>query len=370
MLLGVRCVTAVLVLAACAGPSLAGEGATFKVKSHVIARVAPHDKAPECVKLDAGATLDAGLVAAGWYGFKENTGKGRTCWAPADRLEPVKTRGLPLLLVPLAIEAGSAVVKWVVNLFSGAKEEAKPVKVEPGAMVSIVERAKDRLKVRLGDGTIGWIAAEALSMVQELRQVPRADQAIWQASAPAVAAAALTVEAWVQKADGTVVPSGGTLRLGDEYEIHARCSQNCFIRVTCETPGAGAVCQYSPSQHQGFEVSPAIRAGEDAWPYLLPKGVRFKVSEPVMPEDVIRVEAVSAAAGIPFRYVAGSDKGEGCVASTAQAPAGGADTCGRPGAGAPRTSCGYRGGGFSVTAAGVQNPVPDVVSVYVLRTVR
>ncbi|MBI5527626.1 MAG: hypothetical protein HY897_14940 [Deltaproteobacteria bacterium] len=320
----------------------AGDAIAFRVRSPAVARAAPDAKAKECGKLAVGAKVDASLVAGAWYGFAVAGDAERTCWIPANALEPVKTRGLPLLLVPLAVEAGCAVVKWVVDLFSGGNEKAKPVKVEPGA----------------------------LSMVQELRQVPQADQGIWQAGAPSTATTSLTVEVWVQKADGAFVPSGGALRLGDEYEIHARCSRDCYVRVTCETPGAGAVCQYSPSRSAGFDVSPRIAAGEDAWPKLLPPGVRFKVSEPVMPEDVIRVEAVAADAGVPFRYVAGNDKGEGCVAGTASATAGEVGMCDKPGAGATRTSCGYRGGGFSVTAAGMQNPVPDVVSLYVLKTIR
>ena len=345
----------------------------MRLSSEQTARVAPDDKAPSCATLAEGTTFTAAYVANDWYGFASEETAGKTCWVPAKNVEQVRTRSA-VLAVPLLIEAGRAVVTFLRDLFTGDLFKKKAdIKINPGDIVSILSEKADRVKIRTGAGQEAWIAREALTKIKEFSTVPEADQGAWSGHQPMQVKGDLLLEVWVQKPDGTPVANGDTLKLGDEYEIHARCSKDCFLRVTCETPAAGAVCQYSPNQFGGYSVSSRIAAAQDAWQYLLPSGVRFRVSEPVMSEDILRIEAISAEYGKPFYYVAGTDKGEGCASAgtgVATSADGVTTDCATRGGGFSRAGCGYRGGGFAVTNDGQTNPVPEVVSQFVIKTVK
>ena len=89
-----------------------------------------------------------------------------------------------------------------------------------------------------------------------------------------------------------------------------------------------------------------------------------------MSEDILRIEAVSAEARRPFYYVAGTDKGDGCASagSGAVMVQGALQDCATRGGGFSRVGCGYRGGGFSATPEGQLNPIPEVMSRFVINT--
>jgi|GEM_PF-2827138 len=351
----------------------AAEPVPMRLSSEQTARIAPSDRSPACATLAEGTAFSAMYVADGWYGLQVEETQGKLCWVPAKGVEQIKTRSA-VLAVPLLIEAGRAVVTFLRDLFTGDLFKKKAdIKIEPGTMVSILEEAADKVKIRTDGGQEGWIAREALSKIKEFTSTPQKDQGIWEGHQAVNTSGNLLLEVWVQKADGSAVQNYSELKLGDEYEIHARCSKDCFLRVTCETPAAGAVCQYGPNQFPGFTVSPRIAAGQDAWSYMLPPGMRFKVSEPVMSEDILRIEAISAEYSKPFYYVAGTDKGEGCAsagAGMATNAEGVTMDCSTRGGGFSRQGCGYRGGGFSATPQGQTNPVPEVVSQFVIKTLR
>jgi len=353
-------------------PVFAADPVPMRLISDQTARVAPSDEAPVCAKLAKDSTFSVGFVAESWYGISSPETHGKLCWLPAKSMEQVRTRSA-VLAVPILIEAGRAVVTFLRDLFTGDMFKKKAsIKIDPGTMVSILEEAADKVKIRTDGGQEGWIAREALSKIKEFSTTPKTDQGAWEGHQIVQTSGNLMVEVWVLKADGSSVQNRTELRLGDEYEIHARCSKDCYLRITCETPAAGAVCQYGPNHLPGFTVSPRIPAGQDAWPYIVPQGVRYHVSEPVMNEDILRIEAISAEYGTPFYYVAGTDKGEGCASASivkAKNEDGVQQGCATRGGGFSRQGCGYRGGGFSVSQEGQTNPIPEVVSLFIIKTV-
>lgn len=351
----------------------AAEPVSMRVTADQVARVAPSGEAAACATLPGDSHLSVSHATQGWYAFQSPETGGKLCWVPSTALEPVTTRSLALA-VPLFIETGRVVVTFLRDLFTGRLFRKKTgLKLEPGTMLSVLEETADRLRVRTEQGQEGWIPRDATASVQQVARVPEFDQGVWAGHEAVKGNGDLFVEVWVQKADGSRVSNNGLLRLGDEYEIHARCSRDCYLRITCETPAAGAVCQYSPNQFPGFGISPRILAGQDAWGMILPPGVRFRVSEPVMSEDILRVEAVSAGHGKPFYFVSGTDKGDGCASAGPGASPqadGQMQGCGMRGGGFSYQGCGYRGGGFSATPQGQTNPIPELVTIVRIKTVR
>ncbi|MEW5851483.1 MAG: hypothetical protein AB2A00_22025 [Myxococcota bacterium] len=234
-------------------------------------------------------------------------------------------------------DAAQAVVKTSQALASEPGRAGGKGKVTPGDVVTVLKATKDYVKLKLADGSVGWAAAQSVAVMQEFAAVPPHLQAPADEAAPtsgkkagsergtderketamvtsASGAGELTVEMWLQKVDGTVLSDGAGLKEGDEYEVHVKCSQDCYLRVTGETPENNILCQYSPIHVKGWDVSPLIKAGEDAWPKLLPPGARYKVFPPVMTQDIVRVEAIPASAGVePFRYVPGKGNAPGCT---------------------------------------------------------
>ncbi len=342
--------------------------------SNQTAYVAPNIKAEVCAELSANLQIKITFMADDWYGFTSPETKGKICWVNTKYVEQVVKTRSAALAVPLLIDAGMAVVRFFTDLFTDKlfKDSEKNIKLKSGDFVTVLEETKNKVKVRMKQGLEGWVPLTSLTKIKEISATPDMDQGIWVGHDLVVSNGEMRLDAWVQKVDGTRIPSSSLLTLGDEYEIHAICSKDCYLRITCETPAAEAVCQYSPNQIHGFKTSPKIPAGQDAWPFLLPQGIRFQVGEPVMGEDVLRVEAISAEHGKPFHFVSGSDKGEGCVVSgpgKAESATGLKD-CSTRGGGFSRVGCGFRGGGFSITAQGHTNPVPEVVNQITIRTQR
>jgi hypothetical protein len=337
-----------------------GAPVAVSIAQATTARRAPAFDASACSEVGAGSEVPVSVAAVGWYGFQALAGSNQFCWVPEAAL-PRPGGTLPVRLKPL----NAAVALTDLPLFTGATGPAKlATGTRKGDVLAVAERHADRVAVRVPAGTTGWLAANTVFPVSGVEAVPVADQGIWQAAVAAPAPVSppstqgsLTLDAWVQTADGGLIADGDTMTLGTEYEVHARCSVDCYLRITLETPEAGAVCQFSPNANAGLPTSPLVRAGEDAWTAISAVGLRFQVTEPIRSHDVLRVEAAPASGG-PFVYVPANDAGEGCSYSGFDAA---------PNSKAER---GFRGGGFIAAPGGKRNPTPVNVFQMTIRTVK
>ena len=242
---------------------------------------------------------------------------------------------------PVAKVVITKALGWFKKVFGISDKKADQV-LAVGQELLVLAQKSGMLKVQLPDGAIGWIKQGPEAV--ELKPVSYAgsqEVGIWKNSQPIPqTATGLTLQVQVRKTDGTPVPPGGTLTLGDEYRIYITPSADCYVRITCETPDHGHACQYYPNQFPGFQTSGHFKAGHTYATEFLPSGVNFKVSEPIGAKDILRIEANTYA---PYHYVQSND---GC---------------------APTMT--FKGGGFSV-AGEVKNPTAQVVVEYEIRTAK
>lgn len=252
-------------------------------------------------------------------------------------------------------DAVKAVSKTAEDVRAAPSAGPRIAGLAPGQWLTVLSNAKGFAQVKLEDGTVGFVTETAVATVKQLAPLVASEGALAaagalpggalvQAAAKAGSAAAtaipspagkdlqpapattevaidsvnptddaLVVRSWLQRQDGTRVDPGESLSEGEAYEVHAVCSRDCYVRVTGETPEMGIICQYSPNHVKGFDVSRLLRAGEDAWTGMLPTGAVFRVFPPLMTRDVVRVEAVPAQGGQPFRYVPTVSAGQGCT---------------------------------------------------------
>jgi hypothetical protein len=291
----------------------------------VACREAPNAAARSTRTLSKGTPVRTAWAAEGHYLVE-----GEACWVDAGSVaarQSTGTRGLPLLLTPILVAAGEAILDEAVEWLQG---EAKK---QVCGLVQVVREEGERVLVRAADGAEGWVARQQVSFLASVRPAETSGtlaDLLEGGEPPPAEAGGLTVEVRVLRVDGTAVAADEILTLGTEYDLSVRCSAECFVRITAEQPEHDAVCQYHPSHLEGFGESKPLPAGTWVKDALLPAGMHFEVSEPVGEFDVIRVEASRSG---PYRYVSGGDRGEGC-----QAGAGVHDGA--------LTGC-ARGGGFS-----------------------
>lgn len=322
--------------------------APFVVAKNTSLVAAPSADAPQIVPLAQGTLVEV-THQAGTYWRVETAGK--TGYAPADALRQSQTKGGPLvpLMVMAATPLGKIVIAESIGWFQkilgidgkpmGKADEAISIGKE---LIVLAKEIGGWLKVKDESGKIGYVKDGAgVVYLQPVSYAGAQVSGIWKDSKPIPTdASALTLQVQVRKMDGTPVPPGATLRLGDEYRIYVTTSADAYVRITAETPDAGHVCQYYPNQFPGTQTSLLFKAGHTYSTELLPQGVNFKVSEPIGEKDLLRVEATTAA---PFHYVLA---GDGC---------------------APTVS--FKGGGFSV-AGDVKNPTAQVVVEYFFYTTK
>lgn len=314
----------------------------FSVKTSTPVYAGPAVTAPTIDQLSTGSIVDVDYEAGGYW--RVHTQKNKTGFVPVPTLTLVKTKGLAL--VPIIIAAAAPVAKAVLGKM--AKWFLKKTGMDaggellPGQEFQVLSKEPGGwIKVLLPDGTNGFVK-DSKDIVY-LKPVTYADNqaaGMWKNSEAIPAnSAALALEVLVRKTDGTPVPSGATLKLGDSYKIFIKPTADCYIRITCETPDHQSACQYYPNQFQGTQTSSLFKAGYTYSAELLPPGIDFKVNTPIGKMDILRIEATSAK---PFSYVPAND---GC---------------------APTVK--FKGGGFSVSTTTV-NPTPQVVVEYIIKTV-
>ncbi len=324
--------------------------APFTVKQTSDVLAAPAATTPKIASLSQGTIVEVTHQAGAYW--RVQTPDGKTGYVKADALQLTKTKSL---LVPIMIAAATPLGKVVIAKgVSWFKKQLGLGDAEAGKDDSILSVGKELLvlasevggwfKVKLPDGLVGYIKqSDALVPLQPVAYADnKSNQLDWMlAGAKPIPATAngLTVQVEVRKTDGTPVISGQTaLKLGDEYDVYVTVSSDAYVRVTAETKGLGNVCQYYPNHLPGTQQSALFKAGYNYSSELLPKGMHYRVSEPIGEADVIRVEASTAA---PFKYV---DKPQGCTLKT-------------------------KGPGFGSTTE-YQNPTAQVVVEYEIKTLK
>ena len=131
------------------GHLFAAQSLQMRTKSATFARVAPSDKANKCASIATGKAISVAYTAGGWYGFSSPETGGKRCWLPVKDLDEVKTRGLPLLAVPLAIAAGEAIINWTADWFADETSGSAVKAVDSGGSVEILARkGRSRIGVR------------------------------------------------------------------------------------------------------------------------------------------------------------------------------------------------------------------------------
>jgi len=302
------------------------------------------------------ASLASGAIVevthqAGTY-WRVQTPDGKTGYVQADALQQTKTKGLFLpIMIAAATPFGKIViakaVSWFMKLFGLGDAEVRQadgVLAMGKELLVLAKEVGGWLKVKDESGQVGYVKEGPQGVY--LQPVGYADNSANQydwmlAGAKPIPATAngLTLQVEVRKSDGTpVIPGQTALKLGDEYDVYVSASADAYVRVTAETKGLGNVCQYYPNHMTGTRQSALFKAGYTYSAELLPQGTHFKVSEPIGAADVIRVEATTAA---PFHFV---PKPQGCTPLT-------------------------KGPGFG-SATGIQNPTPQVVVEFELKTVK
>lgn len=323
--------------------------APFVVSKTTTLLVAPSSDAPTIATLEPGSVVQVTHQAGAFW--RVETPRGNAGYVPADALQQAKTKGGPLipLMVLAATPLGKIVVAKAVGWFkkligmTGDDLDHADGAISVGKeLIVLAKEVGGWLKVQDPSGQVGYVK-ESPDVVY-LQPVGYADTqvaGIWKNSAPIPAGATgLTLQVEVRKTDGTPVPPGATLKLGDEYRIYIMPSADCYVRITAETPDAGHACQFFPNQFPGFQTSTPFLAGHTYATEMLPQGVNFKVSEPIGAQDILRIEATTAA---PYHYVQSTD---GC---------------------APTMT--FKGGGFS-TAGEIKNPTAQVVVEYPIGTTK
>jgi Bacterial SH3 domain len=269
---------------------------------------------------------------------------GKPGYIEAANLRQVQTKGGPL--VPLVVAAAAPVVKIVVTKVIAWFKDMLGVKereIPPGTEMEVIERQGNGwVKVRTPDQQIGYIKqAPTIVYLMPVAYAPQPMAGIWNGAQPIPQTAmGLTLRVEVRKIDGTYVPPNGLLKLGEQYRIYVTPSTDCYIRITCDTPGKGHVCQYYPNKFEGTQTSALFSGHKTYNAEMLPPGINFEVKEPIGPKDILRIEATRAA---PYNYV---KAGDGCATQEA-----------------------FRGGGFS-TAGTVVNPTAQVILEYPITTTR
>ena len=201
-------VTFLCVLAA--SSAFAGDPIPMNLLSDQTARIAPNEQSPVCVNLAEGSSIQARFVAEGWVGFASPETKGKTCWVRYDQVRQTKTRSA-VLAVPLLVDAGRAVIGFLADLFTGRlfQKDQATLKIDPGTMVSVLEEAGEKVRIRTDAGQEGWIAKQALTKLKAYTVTPLGDQGVWEGHEPVSSSSGLLLDIWVQKADGTRIPDGG-----------------------------------------------------------------------------------------------------------------------------------------------------------------
>jgi len=324
--------------------------ALFTVETKTDVFIAPSPQASKTSSLDPGTLVEVTHQAGKYWRIEYSNGS--VGYVPASSLKQAKTKGGPL--IPIMLAAGGpmlkAVISGTVNFFKsmfgmksdlpGKSDESLP----SGKEVTVLSNETGGwLRVQTTDGRIGYIQqSPQVVPLQSVTYAGQQDAGIWKNSQPIPqTATGLTLQVEVRKLDGTPVPAGGTLKLGDVYQIYITPSADCYVRITCETPNLDHVCQYYPNKFAGTQTSALFKAGYTYSSELLPSDVKgFKVDEPIGQKDILRIEAATAA---PYHYVA---KGDGC-----------ADTVR------------FKGGGFSSTG-NIVNPTAQVVLEYPINTIK
>ena len=323
--------------------------APFTTQTPADVLAAPAAGMPKVASLSQGAIVEVTHQAGSYWRVELSDGK--TGYVPASSLQQAKTKGGPL--IPIVVAAGAPILKVVVSKVVGwfkklfGIDDSDMAKADQMISVGkeLIVLAKEVggwLKVKTPDGKIGYIKeSPQVVYLQPVTYANKQVAGIWKNSEPIPqTATGLTLQVEVRKIDGTPVPSGGTLKLGEEYRIYITPSSDCWVRITCETPDFNHACQYYPNQFPGTQTSIKFQGGRTYSVELLPSGVNFKVSEPIGAKDILRVEATTAG---PYHNVSA---GDGC---------------------APTVK--FKGGGFSA-AGNVTNPTAQVVVEYSINTVK
>jgi hypothetical protein len=291
-------------------PPTRATGAPMVVVAESACRVSPVADSAVQTTLATGAEVRTIWAAEGLYYVEANGGM--PCWVDASTVAPKQatgSRGLPLLLAPILVEAGTYLVKGAARwLQGGASNPACGV-------VQVLREEGRRALIRTADGATGWVARTAVAALAEVSPPATtgtvADM-LEGGAIPDPAAGGLTVELRVVRPNGAPVAPDDVLHLHDTYDLLVRCSRDCYTRITAEQPESDAVCQYHPNHFEGFGTSARLAAGRWAQAELLPGGRHFSVEEPIGDADILRVEANTSA---PYHYVSGGDRGEGCQAT-------------------------------------------------------
>jgi len=336
-----------LLMACCLFMAAEAGAAPFTVVDSTQALAAPASGAPAVADLNAGQMVEVSHQAGAYWRVALPGGKAG--YVPASALKQSEARAG--LLAPLVIAAaaplGKVVLSGAINWFkqkiglgSLATAQADQVLSLGQELFVLAREAGNWLKVKTAQGAIGYIqAAPTVVPLQTVQAAPAAFASVYQQSRPIPPTAySLTLQVEIRKLDGTYVPPNGFLRKGEQYRIYLTPSADCYVRISCETPDHGHVCQYYPNRFPGTQTTMRLLAGRTYSTEFLPPGMNFQVVEPIGRRDIIRIEATTAA---PFHYVPHTD---GC------APTGV-----------------HRGGGFSVAGQYI-NPTAQSVVVYPIQT--
>jgi len=323
--------------------------APFTTQTPADVLAAPAAGMPKVASLSQGAIVEVTHQAGSYWRVELSDGK--TGYVPASSLQQAKTKGIGIATVIVA--AGAPVIKYVVTKAVGwfkkllgiGKGSTADTVINAGMELFVLDKLPGGwLKVKSSDNKVGYIKeSDTLVPLQAVTYADNtANQYDWMmagAKPIPTTAGGLTVQVEIRKTDGTpVIPGKTILKLGDEYDIYISTSADAYVRVTAETKGMGNICQYYPNHLPGTQQSALFRAGYSYSSELLPKGIHYKVSEPIGGADIIRVEANTYA---PYKYV---DKPQGCVPMT-------------------------KGPGFGSTTE-YQNPTAQVVVEYEINTVK
>ncbi len=309
---------------------------------------APSPDAPTITSLEPGTVVEVTHQAGAYWRVEA---AGNSGYAPADALKQAQTKGGPLvpLMVVAATPLGKIVIaksigwfKKTLGLDDGTMDQADEAMTVGKELIVLAKEIGGWLKVKDESGKIGYVKdGPNVVYLQPVSYAGAPVSGIWKDSKPIpTEASTLTLQVQVRKMDGTPVPPGSALQMGDEYRIYVTTSADAHVRITAETPDAGHVCQYYPNQFPGTQTSLLFKAGHTYSTELLPQGVNFKVSEPIGAKDILRIEATTAG---PYHYVAA---GDGC---------------------APTLT--FKSGGFSA-AGDVKNPTAQVVVEYPIVTTK
>ncbi len=311
--------------------------------------LAPVAGAPEVAKVEQGTLVEVTHQAGAYWRVQLPDGKAG--YVTASALKQVQTRGGPL--IPLLVMAAAPILKvvftGVIKFFKKLLGISDATVAQADQVLSLGQEAMvvannpaGWLQVKLANGQVGYVQqSPQVVPLQPVQYAPSTVNTVYQGAQPIPqTATGLTLFVEVRRPDGTPVPAGSTLRIGDEYLIYVTPSADCFVRITCETPDFNHVFQYYPNQFPGTQTSAFFRGGYTYSAELLPQGIKFKVSEPIGRQDILRIEATTAG---PFTYVP------------------------EPVNGMPTVR--FRGGGFSVSG-NVVNPTAQVVVEYPINTTR